>query len=100
MLVNRRTFPVKPGCMERALALLRDAGQKFPHPQGRPRRLYTADIGQLNVVGFEIEYANLTEYEAYWAAIATADWIADFFAQWDTLIETGATNEIWLVESV
>ncbi|MCE7986297.1 MAG: hypothetical protein DYG89_34420 [Caldilinea sp. CFX5] len=100
MIVNRRSFPVKAGCMDQALALLRDAGQKYPHPQGRPRRLYASNLGELSVVAFEIEYANLAEYEAYWNAIAAQPWIGDFFAQWDTIIESGAKNEIWAVEPV
>ncbi|MFN8489174.1 MAG: NIPSNAP family protein [Caldilineaceae bacterium] len=100
MIVNRRSFHVKNGCMEQALALLRDAGQKYPHPQGRPRRLYTSDIGQLDVVAFEIEYADLAEYEAYWKAIAAQPWIDDFFAQWFTITEPGGKNEIWVVEPV
>lgn len=100
MLVNRRSYPVKKGGVEQALALLRDAGQKFAHPQGRPRRLYAANIGAIDVVAFEIEFANLTEYEAYWNAIAVEPWIGDFFAKWDIITDSGGMNEIWLVEPV
>lgn len=100
MIVNRRSYPVKTGCVEQALGLLRDAGQKFAHPQGRPRRLYAANIGPIDVVAFEIEFANLAEYEAYWAAVAVEPWIGAFFAQWDTITDPGGMNEIWLVEPV
>ena len=99
MLVNRRTFHIKHGYTEQTLALLRDTGQKFLHPQGRAVRIYVADIGQFDTIAFEIEYANLAEYEAYWNALATQEWINDFFTQWHELAESGGSNEIWQVET-
>lgn len=100
MLINRRSYPVKKGCVEQALALLRDAGQSFAHPQGRPRRLYAANIGAIDMVAFEIEFATLAEYEAYWNAVAAEPWIGNFFAQWNTITEAGGMNEIWSAEPV
>lgn len=98
MIVNRRTFIVKKGCMDRAVEMLRQAGDKRSH--SLPRRLYRPDIGPFDQLVLEIEHEDLADYERYWQAIRALSWFEDWMAEWLEITETGGRNEIWQVETV
>ena len=55
MLVNRRTFYVKKGRLEEAVALLMAAIAQFTG-YTRASRIYTPEIGAFDVVAVEWEY--------------------------------------------
>ena len=97
MLVNRRTFIVKRGCMEEALALLKAEKERVSHPHAG--RIYTPSIGPFGVLVNEVEFESLEEYERFWAEWSASPEGAAFMEKWYDLTETGGTNEIWtLVE--
>lgn len=93
MLANRRTFLVARGCMEEAVAMAVTEIQRIGSP--RASRLYVPEIGPFSTLVFETEFESLEEYEKFWA-----DWFASpegiaFNEKWNSLIESGGTNEIW-----
>ncbi len=65
MIVNRRTWLVKRGCMEEAIAVTEANMERitFPHAS----RGYASNIGPTSRVVLEAEFENLAEYEAFWA---------------------------------
>ena len=95
MLVNRRTFVVKRGCMEELVALLVADREQT----GIAYRLYTPDIGPFDVIAIEVEFENLEAYEKGWAEWFARPENAAFMEKWYALTESGGNNEIWtLVE--
>ena len=96
MIVNRRTFVVKGGCWEEAVAMAVAETKRLSHPHAR--RIYLSNISPFDTLVFEAEFENLAEYETFWA-----DWFASpegaaFAEKWDTLVRSGGTNEIWTLE--
>ena len=96
MIVNRRTFVVKEGCWDEALALTVAETKRvsFPHP----RRLYSSNISPFDRLVFEAEFENLAEYVKFWAEWFASPEGAAFMEKWDTLTKSGGTNEIWTLE--
>ena len=96
MIVNRRTFLVKGGCWDEALALTgaEISRVSFPHA----RRLYSSNIGPFDQLVFEAEFENLAEYEEFWAEYSASPEGAAFNEKFDTLLKSGGTNEIWTLE--
>ncbi len=95
MLVNRRTFLVKPGCMEKLASLL--IGERTS--ESPPSRIYTPDIGPFDVLVFELEFESLGAYEKFWSDWAAKPETEAFMEKWYALIKPGGKNEIWtLVE--
>ena len=91
MIVNRRTFVVKRGCMEDIVALCIAERERSILPY----RIYVPEIGPFDVIAFEFEFENLQEYERAWAEWLGAPDAAEFMAKWYDLTEPGGTNEIW-----
>ena len=95
MIVNRRTFVVKRGCMEEAVALLVADRERI----GGKHRIYVSNIGPFDTIAIELEGENLEEYEKGWAEWGATPEAATFLEKWHDLTESGGTNEIWtLVE--
>ena len=97
MIVNRRTFNVKPGCGEKAVELLaaESAAEKRRSGFAGAVRIYSSDIGQFNQVAFEVEFQNLAEYETFWAGRAARPTSAEWLKKWSELEQSAGTNEIW-----
>lgn len=95
MLVNRRTFVVKRGYMNEAVALQVAERERT----GTAYRIYMSSIGPFDVIALEFEGENLEEYERVWAEYFASPEAAQFLEKWYEVTETGGTNEIWeLVE--
>lgn len=97
MLVNRRTWVVKRGCMQKAVALAVAAWEQFDQPH--VRRFYVPDIAPFDTLVLEIEFEDLEDYQKFWAEWAARPETAEAQGKFDDVTETGGSNEIWtLVE--
>jgi len=95
MLVNRRTFVVKRGRLEEAVALFMAEGERI----GITGRIYVPETGSFDTIAMEREFESLEEYERLWSEYFASPEAAQFQEKWYDLTETGGTNEIWrLVE--
>ena len=94
MLVNRRTFNVKRGQTDEAVALVKAEIEQFSS-YTHAFRIYSPETGSFDVVAVEWEYENLEEYERIWAEWGATPEAATFMEKWYDLTERGGTNEIW-----
>ena len=97
MIVNRRTFYVKPEQVDAAVQWIQNViaderarGEALGHA-----RVYVAQTGRFGQVAFEAEYESMAEYERF---------MAEWFARPEnvkannhfiTLLDSGGTNQIW-----
>lgn len=95
MIVNRRTFIVKRGCLEDARALAMSLREFEQIRKLSAYRLYLPNIGAFDQIAMEAEFESLEEYEAWWNEWASSPEAAAFFEKWFDLTETGGVNEIW-----
>jgi len=94
MVVERWTFPVKPGCQEEVVKTLREDIVWNP-VFDRAYRIYVPFIGPQGVVVVEWEYQDLQEMEACWAAWRAKRATAEFFEKWHAWTERGGQREFW-----
>lgn len=94
MIVNRRVFNVKQGCMDQAVELVKAGTEQFSSYTG-PIRIYAPETGTFGVLAIEWEYKDLAEYERLWAEWQAAPETAAFMEKWVTLTRSDGTNEIW-----
>ena len=92
MLVNRRTFIVKPGHLEEAIELLKaEVTRVWP---SMPVRYYREHIAPSDTGAFEAEFESLAAYEKAmaegWPRVS-----AEYLEKWNQLAEAGGTNEFW-----
>jgi hypothetical protein len=97
VIVNRRTFIAKQGCVQGLLDVLKAELETNPSPV--PCRVYASSIARFDQVAVEWEFESLAAYEKFWA-----DWFARpetpaFMDSWYPLNETGGKNEIWTLET-
>ncbi len=100
MIVNRRTFNVKVGCMEEAVALVLGeiaADSERGGYTGRIR-VYTSSIGTFDQMAVEWEYQDLAEYENRWAEWGAQQTTPALMQKFLELTKEGGTNEIWTLE--
>jgi hypothetical protein len=97
MIVNRRTFDVKPGRMQEAVELVRKA-QAALREDGLTGaiRSYVSRIGTLGQLSTEGEYESLTEYGKVWARFSARPTTPAFMEKWYEVVK-GGTNEIWTI---
>ncbi len=93
MLVNRRTFAVKRGCMEEAVALFVADRERI----GGTHRIYVSVIGAFDVIAIEIEVENMEAYEKGWAEWSATPEAAALQKKLNDLTERGGSNEIWML---
>ena len=97
MIVNRRTFNVKPGLMEEAVALLKAGFEAFPAYTGAYRiyawSILAAAPGDVMVV--EFEYEDLEAYQRLWTEWAASPGAAAYFEKSGELFDRGGSSEIW-----
>ena len=94
MIVDRRTFQVKQGCMEEVVKLTK-AGIEGNEVYTQAYRIYTPEVAQFDLVVIEWEYEDFQEMEAAWAAWAAKPETADFWEKWVELTAPGGRREIW-----
>ena len=93
MYINRRTFKVKPGAMEEAVKLA-----KYEIERSESNGIvYTAEFGPFDVMVVDFQFESLAEYQKGWSEWATTPEAVKFLEKWHTLVESGGTNELWLV---
>jgi hypothetical protein len=96
MFVNRRTFVVKKGKMDEALARFRT--REGPD-QSRVVRIYTSEVGAFNTIAFEAEFESPQEFESFFARLPDLPELAEAQAKLAGLTVPGGSNEVWrLVE--
>jgi hypothetical protein len=97
MIVNRRTFNVKPGHEQETVALVLEeiAADRERGDYTGPTRVYTSNLGTFNQVAVEWEYEDLAEYQKAWAEWWARPMTAAFMQEWLELTNGGGTNEIW-----
>jgi hypothetical protein len=100
MIVNRRTFNVRAGHMEEAVALMLEeiAAEWERSGHSRPVRLYTSRMGTFDQMAVEFEYENLAEYEQFWTQWGARPTTGPFMQKWLELSNGGGSNEIWALE--
>jgi hypothetical protein len=94
MIVDRRTFRVKPGCEEAVVKMIKEAieGNTI---YNRSYRIYTPDISPYDVVVVEWEYEDVPEMRAAWEAWLAKPGTPEYMEKWLELTERGGGGEIW-----
>jgi LPS sulfotransferase NodH len=97
MIVNRRTYNIKPYRMDEAVALMKseiEATAGFP---GAYRIYEAGHLGSgapYDILVVEFEYENFEAYEKGWNS-----WVAmpkdEFMSKWIEIANPGGTSEIW-----
>lgn len=96
MVINRRTFIIKPGRMEEAVKLIKDTGEgNATAPNRGLMRLSDAIFGPFGVLSMEVEFENLDEYQKYWDYLFGLPQMDKFFETWNVITDAGGTNELW-----
>ena len=89
MIVNRRTFVIKPGCMQEAINL-------FTTLRGTDTfRIYVPEVSRFDILSIEIECKDLAEYEKMWDEWFSKPESKQFNEKLYTVLANGSTNEIW-----
>jgi len=97
MIVDRRTFSIKPGKQADVVDLIMKAAAFSPFTISY--RIYTPYFARNYEVILEIEFKDLAECDRYWAGWlqkVTPEWSAS----WDNLVETGGKAEAYNIVSV
>jgi hypothetical protein len=94
MFINRITFKVKPGVMDEVVKLSKAEIERT----GSKATVYTPYFGPNDVVVFDFEFESIEASEKYWD-----EWFASpegdqFMKKFNTLVESGGSNELWNVE--
>jgi hypothetical protein len=99
MIVNRRTFIVKKGGMQRVVELFMTVAERIEHEL--PFRIYTPQFGPFDVVVVEAEYEDVEAYYREQERMEMTDWNpVSFMEELDSLTEPGGSNELWTVETL
>jgi hypothetical protein len=90
MYVNRRTFISVKGKHEEVAAQIKEGLKSWPQTS----RVYVSNLGTFDLVSAEVEFESLAEFERVWSAMAAAA-TPEWWAKWNSITQTGGTNEIW-----
>jgi hypothetical protein len=93
MIVNRRTFIAKRGCLDAAAKMVVEELSKNDPPI--PYRVYTANIAPFDSIAVEWEFEDLAAYEKAWTNWFARPETPEFMEKWNELTESGGKNEIW-----
>lgn len=93
MLVNRRTWSVKPGHMDAILQVLKDGGDVVTTTP--PFRVYRSSIGPINKAVLELDFEDMGHYTRFWAEFGAAPGAAAIDARLWEHCESEGMNEIW-----
>jgi hypothetical protein len=94
MFINRRTNKVKPWAMDELVKLTKAEIERT----GGKAKIYTPYFGPYDVVVFDFEYESLEAYQKSWAEWFASPEADDFMKKFNTLVESGGSNELWYVE--
>jgi hypothetical protein len=59
------------------------------------QRVLIPMVAPFDLLVYEAEYEDLSEYERLWADWAASPEAASFMEKWNALTEIGGTNELW-----
>ncbi|MBN1935050.1 MAG: hypothetical protein JW934_10315 [Anaerolineae bacterium] len=90
MIVNRRTFVAKRGCLQEAAEMLNQEAEKMGLKSSF--RLYVPEVAPFDVIAVEIEFENWEQYHKTWAEWSPGD---AFWSKWYACTESGGVNEVW-----
>jgi hypothetical protein len=84
---------LKPGALDKAIELIKAEEKRV----GRQGTICTAYFGPFDKIILDVEFESAAECEKFWD-----EWFADpeaikWLEQWQTLVEAGGSNELWLV---
>ena len=96
MLVNRRTFVVKRGCLLEVVALVQEMLEKYPVPGERKYRFYHPCIAPFDILTMEMEFESLDDYEKHWDDWNAGPQAKEWVEKSQPLLQGGGTNEIWM----
>jgi hypothetical protein len=94
MIINRRIFKIKIGCMDQAIELIK-AEIAATRVKGT---VYTSDLGPSDLLNMDIEFEGLGKYDEFWTGWGQSARAEDFFKVWNHLVENHIANEIWQVQ--
>jgi hypothetical protein len=91
MIVERRTYRIKPFCEQAAADFVIETQGVF----GRPNvvRLYMPISGPGNVIYQEFEFGDWQEREEFWAAFFALPEMPEWVEKWKTLTESSGRIE-------
>jgi hypothetical protein len=97
MIVNRRTFNVKPTETEAAIEWLQQeiAKEQARSPLPGKARVYVTSIGTFSQVAMEAEFEDLTAYDRFWKTWFSRPECQAANEKFTKLLKGGGTNEIW-----
>jgi len=94
MLAYRRTWCIKLGCMEEALALIQQAVDSFKE-RGAIGRAYSPNISPVDIIVWEENWESVEARDQFWAGLDDVPELAEWFQNWFKVVERGGTQEIW-----
>jgi NIPSNAP len=94
MFINRITYKVKPGATDEVVKLSKAEIERT----GSKAKVYTPYYGSIYVVVFDFEFESIESCGKFWD-----EWFASpegdqFMKKFNTLVESGGSNELWNVE--
>jgi hypothetical protein len=93
MILERRIFKAKLGCLSELVALARPQCEAT----GIPYRIYTPLSGPANIVVFEFQFENLAKEEKFWAEQRAKPDVAAYVAKRNALLENETSIEFCTV---
>jgi hypothetical protein len=97
MIVNRRTFNVKPNRVEAAVGWLQTeiAAERERGPLPGKYRIFVSSIGTFAQVALESEFEDLAAYDKFWSTWFSRPECQEANKKFVKLLRGGGTNEIW-----
>lgn len=94
MFINRITYKVKPGAMDEVVKLSKAEIERT----GSKATVYTPYFGTNDVVVFDFKFESLEAYQKFWNEWFASPEADEFMKKFNTLVESGGSNELWYVE--
>lgn len=97
MIVDRRTFNVKRGCLEELLTLVKAEQERIRQQYSYTHALrnYTPLVAPFGTLVIEGEWESLADYEKFWNEWPASPEGSAFMKKWSEMLEHGGTHEIW-----
>jgi hypothetical protein len=92
MIVERRTYRTKLMRAQETAEFVKEIWEQIEFQN--PHRIYMTAIGPFNIVYHDIEFKDLAERQAFWAAFFARPEIPGWTKKWVELVETGGGVEI------
>ena len=91
MIVERRTYKVKPFCERATADFVKETQKEFGYPH--VQRIYMQISGPGNVIYHEYEFKDWQEREKFWADFFALPQMPEWIEKWKELIEPGGNIE-------